>query len=316
MKRLIEAIRSNSSFLITSHIDTDGDSAGSQLAMASVLKELGKRVLILNEKPVPKKYGFLPSVSEIVTKIPSGFEFEVALILDSASLSRIGRVAQHVEGKFLINIDHHPTNLCFGDLNWVVPEASSTSELVYRLIRKMGAKVGKERATCLYVGVLTDTGGFKFPNTTSDSLRMAAVLVEEGAESSYLATQVYLNKSMEELLLLSKLLATVEVHGRTATMSLTRTMIQSAKVNTEGFSDHVLQLKEVDMGILFKELGGKVKVSLRSRGAVDVSLLAKEFGGGGHETAAACTVPGRLKEVKEKVLGARRKVYGRDRLGR
>lgn len=316
MKKIIEEIRERSSFLITSHMDPDGDSVGSQLAMASLLKELGKKVVILNEQPAPKKYRFLPAAREIVTQIPREFEYQTVVVLDSASLDRLGKVAGYVQRELIINIDHHPTNLYFGDLNWVVPKASSTSELVYRLIKRMGLRIGAQRASCLYVGIMTDTGGFRFPNTTSSSLRTASILVKEGADPSYLATQVYLNRSMDELLLLSRLLATLEVHesqdpyGGVATMHLTRSMMKDRKVNTEGFSDYVLQLRGVGMGILFKELDGKVKVSLRSRGEIDVSRLAKIFGGGGHETAAACLVVGKLPEVKRKVLELIKRLYG------
>ncbi len=312
MKNLVEAIRRDNRFLITSHIDPDGDAVGSQLAMASFLRELGKQVVILNEKLVPRKYEFLPFAGDIVAEIPGGFKYEDVVVLDSATLKRVGEVSGCVQGKFIINIDHHPTNLYFGNVNWVVPEASSTSELVYRLMKRMSVRIGDERASCLYVGILTDTGGFKFANTTSDSLKIASILVKEGADPSYIATNVYLNRSMDELLLLSKLLATAEVHAGIATMHLTRDMMKDMKVNTEGFSDHVLQLKNVRMGILLKELDGKVKVSLRSRGEMDVSILAKEFGGGGHEAAAACLVAGGLRDVKRKLLEVGKKLYGRD----
>ncbi|KPJ50906.1 hypothetical protein AMJ40_01555 [candidate division TA06 bacterium DG_26] len=315
MTKLIAEIKKRNSFLVTAHIDPDGDSIGSQLAMASLLREMGKRVLVVNEQRPPRKYRFLAHADEIVTRIPDGFTYETAVILDAASLKRLGRVSEYVQGKFIINIDHHPTNLRFGDINWVVPRASSTSELVFRLVRRIGVKLGGERASHLYTGVLTDTGGFKFPNTTPDALRMASVLVKEGADPSYIATQVYLSKSIDELFLLSRLLATVEVHGGVATMQLTRGMMKDTKLNTEGFSDHVLQLRGIGMGVLFKELDGKVKVSLRSRGEIDVSELAKIFGGGGHESAAACLVAGRLSEVKRKVLTQAKKLYGRDYLG-
>lgn len=312
MMKLAQEIRRKNSFLITSHIDPDGDSVGSQLAMASLLKEFGKEAVILNERSAPKNYRFLPYAGEITTRIPEGFGYEAIVVLDSASLDRIGNVSKYVQGKFIINIDHHPTNRFFGDINWVAPKASSTSELIYRLIKRMGVEVGEERASCLYAGILTDTGGFRFPNTTSDSLRIASILVKEGADPSYIATQVYLNRSMEELLLLSKLLTTTEMHGNIATMYLTRPMMEKLNVNTEGFSDYVLQLGGVELGILFKELDGKVKVSLRSRGRIDVSMLAKKFGGGGHETAAACLVVGKLSEVKKKILEIGKELYGRN----
>jgi phosphoesterase RecJ-like protein len=312
MKKLVEEIRQKNDFVVTSHVDPDGDAVGSQLAMASLLKEIGKRVVILSEKAVPRKYQFLPSVREVVTELPAAFECQAAVVLDCASIKRLGKIAPYLDGKFLINIDHHPTNMYFGNVNWVVPGASSTSELIYRVIEEMGVTVGEERATCLYVGILTDTGGFRFPNTTSDSLRIASALVEQGADPSIIATQVYLNRSMDEVLLLSKVLATVEVHSGIGTMCLTRSMVKDMKVNTEGFSDHVLQLKNVEVGALFKELDGRVKVSLRSRGEIDVSMLAREFGGGGHETAAACLVTGKLSEVKRKILEAGKRLYGRN----
>ncbi len=312
MKKLTEEIRKRNNFLITAHIDPDGDSIGSQLAVFSLLRELGKEAIILSEKETPEKYKFLPFANEIVTEIPERFEYGNVAVLDSASLDRIGRISKHVQGKFIINIDHHPTNRSFGDVNWVVPGASSTSELIYRLVKRMDMRIGADRASCLYAGILTDTGGFTFANTTSDSLRIASLLVEEGADPAYIATQVYLNRSTDDLLLLSRLLATAEVHGGIGTMHLTRSMMKDLRVNTEGFSNNVLQLKGVEMGILFKETDGEVKVSLRSRGKIDVSMLARKYGGGGHKAAAACVIPGRLSEVKRELLEVGKRLYGWD----
>jgi phosphoesterase RecJ-like protein len=244
-----------------------------------------------------------------------GFEYEAVVTLDAASPDRLGRVSRFAEGKYIINVDHHSSNSLFGQARWVVPEASSTSELVCRLIRGLGLEIGKDRAVCLYVGILTDTGGFRFPNTTSHALAVAADLVHEGADASQIYSQVYLNRSMEELALLSKLLSTAEIHDGIVTMHLTGDMLKDNKTNTEGFSSYLLELGDAQMGILFKELNGKIKVSLRSRGKIDVSLLAKEFGGGGHEAAAACIVRGGLLEVKEKVLRTGQKLYGRHSTG-
>ncbi len=312
MKEILKALRSPSSLLIASHIDPDGDSVCSQLAMASALKELGKNVFILNEKPTPRKYRFLPWWDEIKTEMDGGFAYEAVLTLDAASPDRLGAVSRFLEGKHVINVDHHSSNSLFGDVKWVVPEASSTSELVYRIIKGLGVAIGRERAVCLYVGLLTDTGGFRFPNTTSHALQVAAALLEEGADASEIYSQVYLNRSMEELVLLSKLLSTAEIHDGIVTMHLTGEMLKEARTNTEGFSSYLLELGDARMGILFKELNGKIKVSLRSRGKINVSLLAQEFGGGGHEAAAACIIQGRLSDVKKKVLEAGHRLYGRD----
>jgi phosphoesterase RecJ-like protein len=312
MKKVLKALRSRSSLLIASHIDPDGDSVCSQLAIASALKDLGKRVLIVNEKPTPKKYRFLPWWDEIRTEMEGKFEYEAVLTLDAASPERLGTIAGLAEGRYVINVDHHSSNSLFGDVRWVVPEASSTSELVYEIIRGLNVPIGRERAVCLYVGILTDTGGFRFPNTTSRALEVAADLVREGADASGIYSQVYLNRSKEEIALLSRLLSTIEIHDGIVTMHLTGEMLKEAKTNTEGFSSYLLELGEARMGILFKELNGKIKVSLRSRGGINVSLLAREFGGGGHEAASACIVRGRLEDVKRRVLEAGHRLYGRN----
>jgi phosphoesterase RecJ-like protein len=210
----------------------------------------------------------------------------------------------------VLNVDHHPGNTLFGDVNWVEPGASSAGEMVYRLLREMALPVLPDVAANLYAAILTDTGGFRYANTTAESLRVAAELVTAGAVPETIAEGLVANRDLREWRLLSEVLAglTVTAGGRVAWIEVTAAARQHAGVGlevTEDFIQYPRNLAGVRLAVAFKEISaGEVRVSLRSHGDVDVARLAGTFGGGGHRNAAGCTIRDGLAAAKAQVLAA------------
>ena len=310
LKKIAEVIKENKSFFITSHIRPDGDSIGSQLVLKYILERLGKEVTIANHDSVPEIYDFLPGKESIKQELPKNKEFDVAFVLDSPELSRLGNIAEIIRRtKVIINIDHHLGNERFGKYNYVDIEASAVGEQIYELTKLMGFEIDREIALCLYVGILTDTGSFRQSNTTFRTHEIVADLMKIGdLKPAWIIHQVYETQLPSTIKLLSMTLNTLErsEDGRIAWMTITDEMFKEAaatKAETDNFINYVRSVKGSEVAILFTKLAeGEVKVSFRSKSSVDVNRIAKTFGGGGHLRASACTIKGDLKEVKEKVL--------------
>ncbi len=322
LKKIVEVIRENKSFFITSHIRPDGDSIGSQLALKRILERLGKEVIITNHDPAPKIYDFLPGKESIKQELPKNREFDVAFILDSPELSRLVSTAEIIEkAKVIVNIDHHLGNEKFGKYNYVDTEASAVGEEIYELTRVMGFEIDREIALCLYVGIFTDTGSFRQSNTTPRTHEIVAHLMKIGdLKPAQITHQIYGTQLPSAIKLLSMTLDTLERSGdgRIAWMTITDEMFKetgTTKAETENFINYVRSVKGSEVAILFTELAkDEVKVSFRSKSSADVNSIAKIFGGGGHLRASACTIKGDLEEAKRKVLveveKRLKKVYG------
>ncbi len=311
---IIDAILKHDRFLISTHIRSDGDAIGSEMAAWRVLTGLGKRARIVNDGPVPRVFQFLDpdQVIEIDPERAQPDAEAAALVLDATSLDRIGKAADLVrQTRLIINIDHHVSNERFGALNLVDPDASSTGEIVYRLLRRAGAAISAATAAALYAAILTDTGRFTHANTSPAALEAAAEVVRLGARPAEIAEQVYYNEPVGLSLLRAQTGATLELFhgGEVAVMHMTREMLQQTGVDpidTQDFADLPRALEGVEVGVLLRELPepNKVKVSLRSKRRADVNAVAQTFGGGGHVRAAGCTVEGELHEVKRRVVEA------------
>jgi phosphoesterase RecJ-like protein len=300
-------VASATRLLITSHINPDGDAIGSQLALYGALTQLGKQVTILNSSPLPEVYRFLPYASAIQHAAAISGEFDLAFVLDCSDLRRVGEWA--VAGSaIVVSIDHHYQGIPFGNLNWCQEEACSTTELIYELIREWEVELDAAIATNIYAGILTDTGSFRFSNTTSRSLKLASRLVELGVNPQYVAEAVYESLPLSTLKLLGCGLETMELsgEGQIASLTVTQGMLQkngAAAWETENFINFPKSIKGVRVALLFQQLEeGYYKVSLRSKGEVNVARIAKEFDGGGHYHAAGCRIRGSLAEVKAKVI--------------
>lgn len=312
---LVERLRSGRRFLLTSHVNPDGDAIGSELGLARVLESLGKEAVVWNRDPAPRVYDPLPGSAAIHVgeTPPRGFPdaFDAAIPLECPSLERCG-LEEELEALPLLNIDHHLGNDGYGEIAWVDPSAPAVGAMVYRLARALGAEVDPETATALYLTLVTDTGGFRFPNATAEAFESAAALVREGAEPYRVAHWLFESQPEPAVRLLGEVLRTLELHrdGRIATVWLTRAMIESCGArpgDSEGLIDHPRSIAGVDAVALFRELeDGGVKVSLRSRGDIDVQAVARERGGGGHKNAAGCTIPsaGGGSEIQAEIVAA------------
>ncbi|MGQ9602838.1 MAG: DHH family phosphoesterase [bacterium] len=312
---VLDIINRHSDIIVTSHIDPDGDAIGCVLAFHLFLKRLGKSSKALLEDGIDDNYRFLEGSAEVLSSIDHSSG--AAIILDSASIERVGRLKSLVEKcQMKINIDHHRSNQMFGDYNLVIADAGACAEIVYRLIEASGRPISRSEAEALYVGILSDTGCFRFPNTTPESLRIASELLKAGVKPYRVASEIFWNRSPRGVLLLSNALSTIEVAdgGEVASMVVTREMIEATGADnrdTEGFADYPRSIRNVKVGILLREIGHNLyRVSLRSREGFDVDGIARAFGGGGHPTAAGFRICGELsqlkkalhKEIEEKVL--------------
>lgn len=310
--KICKLIEESNSFMLTTHINPEGDAIGSELALALVLKEMGKDVFVLNQDPVPYFLRFLPGVYMVQNRLPSRI-FDVGILLDCGSPERTGSIGEHLSlCRKIVSIDHHATQSGFGDLRYVDTGASSTGELVYRLIRSLEKEIDTKVATLLWVAIATDTGSFRYSNTTSSSLEVAAKLVEHGASPSAVSENLYENDPPKRLLLLSRVLSTLEVldDGRVASITISKVDMEKFKATAdflEGFINYPRSLHKVMVAVSFREESERhFKVSLRSKGSADVAKVAAFFNGGGHIKAAGFRLEGSLKKVKKDVYA---KIY-------
>ncbi len=305
-----QAIKRFDKFLITSHINPEGDSIGSEIAMAYLLKKLGKESVILNDSPVPNLLRFMKGTEYVLKEIPRNFNYQAVIILDCPDLTRIGKANEYIKkGSVIINIDHHISNINFGKFNWVEPEFSSAGEMVYDLFKAFKVKIGLDEAVALYVAIMTDTGSFRYSNTSSKTHRIAAELIDMGIEPYEVHAKIYETSSIQDTNLLGEALQTMKLtdDGKIAWLWVTKEMLKKTKASlegTEGIINFARSIGGVDIAVLFRETGteDRVKVSFRSKGRVDVNKLASVFGGGGHPTASGCTVFGKIEDVEKKVL--------------
>ena len=306
-EKIVAAIEKHRSFLLTSHINPDGDGIGSELALYHALKRLGKEVVIANKDALPADYDFLPGAEQIKTPQALEGSFEVLIVLDCGNLKRVGAF-DPADFALTINIDHHYTNQSFGDLDWFLPEAACTGELVFELIGELGVAVDERIATCLYTALLTDTGSFRYANTRAQSFRLAARLLDCGADPAAVSSAVYERMSLARMRLLGEALKTLELHeqGKIASMVVSRAMFarcQAQPADTEDFVNYPRAIEGVRIALFLRELETDFyKGSLRSKVKVDVARVAEKFNGGGHFHAAGFRVRGRLPEVKRQII--------------
>jgi len=309
-KEIKTAIKRFDRFLVSAHINPEGDSIGSQIAMASLLRRLGKEVLVMNESPVPHLLRFMNGAENISKEIPRNFNFQAAIILDCPDLTRVGKVSECIDkGATVINIDHHVSNVNFGKYNWVDTGSSSVGEMVFELFKAFKLKIEYDEAVAMYIAIMTDTGSFKYTNTSSKTHRVVAELIERGVGPYDMYEKIYETSSLQDINLLGEALQTLKVSddGKVARLWVTKKMLKKTKASlegTEGIINFGRSIAGVEIAVFFRETGteGRIKVSFRSKGRIDVNKLASFFKGGGHATASGCTVFGKMEEVEKKVL--------------
>ncbi len=294
-ERLITRLRGGHRYLVTSHANPDGDAIGSSVAAARLLRQLGKVAVVWLIDPVPPLYLALPGSERIHTgeQPPAGFphDFDCVIVMECPATNRTG-LAEFLTELPLINIDHHLGNEQYGSVNWVDTAAPAVGEMIFRLARRMRLTIDQQVANALYLTLVTDTGGFRFSNTTAATFEAAAELVREGASPETISKWLYESQPESVLRLVGEMLQTLEIHadGRVATAWLTHEMIERAGAgpgDSEGLIDYPRSISGVDAVAMFRQLeDGNFKVSLRSRGRLDVERIARRFGGGGHRNAA------------------------------
>jgi len=311
IQEVIAAIRKHKKFLISAHINPEGDSLCSQLAMKELIAALGKEAVMVNNDPVPDHYKFLPGISKLSTDLSGKVDFDAALILDCPTLKRIGGVADMIgKDKTVINVDHHISSERFGDVNWVDSDASSTGEMVYKLFKEMDVPLTREIALCLYIAILTDTGSFNYDNTSAITHEIAGDLLGYGLEPGSVSESVYERRTLVDIKLLGLVLSTLKVNrsGEIAYLAITRKMIAETGADiskSEGFVNYARSIDGIKVAAFFKEDAkdaNKINVSFRSKSGIDVNKIASFFGGGGHVKASGCVLEGTLADVEAKVV--------------
>jgi phosphoesterase RecJ-like protein len=301
---LLRKIRQGNRFLLTSHVNPDGDAIGSELGLARLLRRLGKGAVVWNLDPIPAIYRPLPGSDRVHSgaEPPAGFpeKFDSIVVLECPSPDRTGLEEHLGPGAALpvINIDHHLGNQHYGAVNWVDSAAPAVGEMVFRLAQALKVALEPEIASCLYLTLVTDTGGFRYSNATPAAFEAAAALVREGAHPEQVAQWLYESQPVAVVRLLGEMLQTLALHhgGRIATVRLDPEMFARAGAaagDSEGLIDHPRSIAGVDaVALIRRREDGSHKVSLRSRGEVDVEKIARHHGGGGHRNAAGYALEG------------------------
>ena len=303
IQQIADAIRAHRRFVLSSHSRPDGDSIGSQLAMAYALRALGKDATVVNADPAPPPLMAFPGVPDIRIAPRVEGEFDAAIIMECGDLVRTG--VSGLDRFFVINIDHHPGNTSYGQINWFDAGAAACGEMVFDLVRALGVPLSVEIATHIYVAILTDTGSFHYSSISPRTFDMCRECVDAGVDPVLVARNVYDSNNMGRLKLFGAVLSTMQIDetGRIAIVYLDHEMARAAGgtyEDTEGLINLPLTVKEIQAVVFFKQdKGDEYRVSLRSKGDIDIGVVAKDFGGGGHKNAAGCTVTGAIDGLQK-----------------
>ena len=303
IRQIADAIRARQRFVVSSHARPDGDSIGSQLAMAFALKALGKDVAVVNADPAAAPLMTLPGVPGIRIAPSVDGEFDASIIMECSEYARTG--VSGLDRFFTINIDHHPGNTGYGRINWFDPGAAACAEMVFDVIQALGiGRLSIEMATHVYVAILTDTGSFHFSNVSPRTFEICRQLLESGVDPVRIARQVYDNSTVGRLKLCGAIMQGMRVDPteRIAVLYMDHEMTRATGAtydDTEGVINQPLTVKGIQAVVFFKQAqGDEYRVSLRSKGEVDVGAVAKEFGGGGHKNAAGCSATGPVDDLR------------------
>jgi phosphoesterase RecJ-like protein len=303
LRQIVDAIRARRRFVISSHSRPDGDSIGSQLAMALALRALGKDVHVVNKDRAPGPILQFPGVADIEIADAVTGDYDAAIIMECGDLQRTGVAG--LDGFFVINIDHHPGNTAYGQLNWFDSTAAACGEMVFDLIAALGVPLDAAIGTHIYLAILTDTGSFHYSSISPRTFEICARALEAGVDPVRVARNVYDSNNMGRLKLFGAVLSAMQLDptGRVAIVYLDHDMAREAGgtyEDTEGLINLPLTVKEIEAVVFFKQNeGDQYRVSMRSKGEIDVGAIAKEFDGGGHKNAAGCTVTGPIDALQK-----------------
>jgi len=304
LKEVLKHIEKHQRFVLTSHARPDGDAIGSALACCQILCAMGKQAEVVLRDGVPRIYQPLPFAGKVIQAEFVKGDYEAAIILECDSLQRTR--LEGLEGRFTISIDHHASGKPFAQVNWIDPKAVATAEMMYRLAREAGVTISPEIATCLYTAVLTDTGSFMFEGTNEHTFALARELVLAGADPALCARNVYFAHSTAKMRLLGAALSNLHREGPLAWISVSQQQMlhcHAREEDCEGLVNYALSMQGVEVALFFRELPhGRFRVSLRSKGKLDVAAVAERFGGGGHQCASGCALDGPLQVAAGRIV--------------
>jgi phosphoesterase RecJ-like protein len=306
LSQVVELIEKKNNFAITTHVRPDGDGVGSSLGLCWLLRSLGKTAEVIVSDGVPVSYQSLPGADQIrkVTEVDN--TYDAIFVIECSDIDRPGIAG--LRDQFTVNIDHHATSDHFGTVNWIDATASAVGEMIYNLCKAIGGRVTKEIAECVYMALVTDTGSFHFPNTTDRTLKVASELVKAGVKPAQISEAVYNSYPWSRIELMRQVLNTVkrDPSGKVAWMRQTLEMRVNAGMvdgDNNGFVNIPLAAKEVVAAIYMRETAPNYfRVSLRSKGEINVAKVAEKFGGGGHKNAAGLRVEGDWDEKEKEIV--------------
>jgi bifunctional oligoribonuclease and PAP phosphatase NrnA len=304
LQQVVQEIEKRKSFVVTSHARPDGDAIGSSLAMGQILREMGKHAEVVLADNVPVLYQPLPFAHAVMHSSHLNGHYEAGIVLECDNVQRT-RV-EGLENYFLISIDHHASSRPWANVNWIDPAACAVGEMVFRLALATKVKITPEIATCLYAAVLTDTGSFSYSSTNAHTFELAKALVEYGAQPAEIAHNVYYSSPLAKMRLLGTALTSLQHEDAITWMHVSRRDMEDVGArdeDCEGLVNYALGIAGVEVAVFFRELANeRIRVSIRSKGAVNVAAIAQKFGGGGHECAAGFSVSGPVDAATEQVL--------------
>ena len=306
---ILDAIHQHPRFLVTSHARPDGDAIGSVLALAEILDQLGRKVDIILADPVPATYASLPNLDRI-RHTPSANDIDPdkstpAILLECDGIDRTGLLG--LEGRNLINIDHHASGRNFGSVNWIDEHACAVAAMVYRLAIAADVDITPSMATCLYAAILSDTGAFTYSSTTADTFALVHDLAAHGADPSQIARDIYFSNPASKIRLLGIALSNLQTEGDIAWTWVTSEdmdRIGATAEDCEGVVNYLISIAEVEAAVFLRQVpdANQFRLSIRSKGKTDVAKIAEHFGGGGHRNASGCTLHGPLEVAIGRIL--------------
>ncbi|WP_457570511.1 DHH family phosphoesterase [Desulfovulcanus sp.] len=313
LEQILTAIKENDHFLVTAHINPDGDAIGAMAAMGYILQSLRKNFVLFNESGLPQRLAWLKLPGPIIQELPET-DPEWLIVLDSGDSSRPGEKIKDLITKVkTINIDHHLGNPNFGLINWVEPRSSSVGEMVAQIARELGVSLQGPLAEAIYLAIASDTGGFSFGNTTPEVLELTAHLIRQGLDYGLVNAQMQKQWSINRIKLQGKVLLGTELHlhDQIGLITITEEMFKQTGAGVEdceGLVNYIRNIKSVKVAISLREDGPKkTKFSLRSYGKIDVQQMARDLGGGGHRNASGGSLEMSLTQAKEKILSTVRR---------
>lgn len=309
-QEVAQALLDGQRFLVTSHANPDGDAAGSILALGRILTHMDKDVVVYSSDGIPHNYKFLPGAQDVVQDLSDQAPFDTTVVLDCSELKRVGPLPDLEHLGRLVGVDHHLTAEPLGEATYLDPQASAIGEMLYDIMEHLPVELDQELAVQIYTTILTDTGSFRYSNTSPKALRTTADMVAAGVSPWEVALEVYESQPVERIALLGQVLPTLELDptGRYGAITITQQMFADTGTNEEhidGFINYPRGIAGVEVAVQFRQVDDeRYKVSFRSRGRVNVAHIAEGFKGGGHANAAGCALEGSHDQVRERIYAA------------